>query len=45
MTRVIIESTDGKSSWSTVGVSRDIIAASFKALIDSIDYKLFKERL
>ena len=43
MTRVIIESTDGKNSWSTVGVSRDIIEASFKALIDSIEYKLFKE--
>lgn len=42
-TRVIIESTDGKSTWSTVGVSKDIIEASFKALIDSIEYKLFKE--
>ena len=42
-TRVIIESTDGNSSWSTVGVSKDIIEASFKALIDSIEYKLFKE--
>ncbi len=43
MTRVIIESTDGKVTWSTVGVSRDIIEASFKALIDSIEYRLFKE--
>ncbi|MGM9970614.1 MAG: citramalate synthase [Anaeroplasma sp.] len=42
-TRVIIESTDGKISWSTVGVSKDIIEASFKALIDSIEYKLFKD--
>lgn len=42
-TRVIIESTDGKATWSTVGVSKDIIEASFKALIDSIEYKLFKE--
>ena len=42
-TRVIIESTDGDSTWSTVGVSKDIIEASFKALIDSIEYKLFKE--
>lgn len=42
-TRVIIESTDGNSTWSTVGVSKDIIEASFKALIDSIEYKLFKE--
>ena len=42
-TRVIIESTDGKRSWSTVGVSKDIIEASFKALIDSIEYILYKE--
>ncbi len=44
-TRVIIESTDDKTSWSTVGVSKDIIEASFKAIIDSIDYKLFKEKM
>lgn len=42
-TRVLIESTDGAYTWSTVGVSKDIIEASFKALIDSIEYKLFKE--
>ena len=42
-TRVLIESTDGLYTWSTVGVSKDIIEASFKALIDSIEYKLFKE--
>ena len=43
LTRVIIESTDGTKTWSTVGVSRDIIEASFKALIDSIEYILLKE--
>ena len=42
-TRVIIESTDGRYTWSTVGVSQDIIEASFRALIDAIEYKLFKE--
>lgn len=42
-TRVIIEFTDGKHTWSTVGVSQDIIEASFRALIDAIEYKLFKE--
>ena len=44
-TRVLIESTDksGKS-WFTVGVSPNIIEASFKALIDSLDYKLYKEK-
>ena len=43
-TRVLIESTDNVNSWSTVGVSKDIIEASFKALTDSIEYKLFKEK-
>jgi len=44
-TRVSIESTDryGKS-WFTIGVSPNIIEASFKALIDSLDYKLYKEK-
>ena len=38
--RVLIESTDGKHRWNTVGVSTDIIEASFLALTDSIEYKL-----
>lgn len=38
--RVIIESTDGKNTWSTIGVSSDIIEASLIALKDSIEYKL-----
>jgi 2-isopropylmalate synthase len=38
--RVLIESTDGRGSWSTVGVSEDIIDASRIALVDSIEYKL-----
>jgi 2-isopropylmalate synthase len=38
--RVLIESTDGANSWSTVGVSGDIIDASRAALVDSIEYKL-----
>ena len=44
-TRVSIESTDknGKS-WFTIGVSPNIIEASFQALIDSLDYKLYKEK-
>ena len=44
-TRVLIESTDKLGiSWFTVGVSPNIIEASFKALIDSLDYKLYKEK-
>ncbi len=42
-TRVLIESSDGVSKWGTVGVSDNIIEASWKALVDSIDYKLLKE--
>ena len=38
--RVLIESTDGHRKWITVGVSTDIITASFAALVDSLEYKL-----
>ena len=41
--RVLIETSDGEYSWSTVGVSTDIIEASWMALVDSIEYKLMKE--
>jgi len=41
--RVLIESTDGRSKWTTVGASTDIIEASFAALVDSLEYKLFME--
>ena len=43
-TRVLIESSDDDSSWDTVGVSENIINASYRALIDSIEYKLLKSR-
>ena len=44
VTRVSIESADSKhSNWFTIGVSPNIIDASFKALVDSLDYKLFKD--
>lgn len=38
--RVLIESTDGRDKWTTIGVSTDIIEASWRALVDSIEYKL-----
>jgi 2-isopropylmalate synthase len=38
--RVLIESTDGQNTWTTLGVSSDIIDASRFALIDAIEYKL-----
>lgn len=43
--RVIIESSDGDSNWTTIGVSSDIIEASCIALTDSFEYKLTKETL
>lgn len=39
-TRVMIESTDGETEWITIGVSENIIEASWEALVDSIEYKL-----
>jgi 2-isopropylmalate synthase len=41
--RVLIESSDGTDNWTTVGVSKDIIEASWIALVDSIEYKLIKD--
>ncbi|HXG10231.1 MAG TPA: citramalate synthase [Gemmataceae bacterium] len=41
--RVVIESRDGDAVWGTVGVSENIIEASWQALADSIEYKLFKD--
>jgi len=41
VTRVLIESTDGKTSWTTVGASKDIINASMLALLDSLEYMLY----
>lgn len=40
--RVLIESSDGKEKWSTIGVSANIIEASWYALIDSVRYYLMK---
>ena len=40
-TRVIIESSDGVETWGTVGVSENIIEASWEALVDSVEFKLF----
>jgi 2-isopropylmalate synthase len=43
VTRVLIESSDEKGEkWSTIGVSPNIIDASFQALMDSVIYKLVK---
>ena len=43
--RVLIESRDGKDIWNTVGVSENIIEASWQALVDSIYFKLSKDTM
>ena len=42
--RVLIESGDEHDHWGTVGVSHNVIEASWQALADSMDYKLYKVR-
>lgn len=41
--RVLIESTDGVSKWSTVGVSTDVLEAAYRALNDAIEFKLMMD--
>jgi len=43
-TRVLIESSDGKAAWGTVGVSYNIIDASLQALVDSMEYALLRRK-
>lgn len=43
--RVNIESSDHQSSWGTIGVSENIIEASWRALVDAVEYKLHKEAI
>jgi 2-isopropylmalate synthase len=44
VTRVIIDSEDGQGRrWSTVGVSANIVDASFDALVDAINWKLIRD--
>ena len=44
LVRVMIESSDGLDSWTTIGVSKDIIMASKEALLDSLEYYLIKNQ-
>ncbi|MBP7836037.1 MAG: citramalate synthase [Candidatus Omnitrophica bacterium] len=43
--RVLIQSQDELDSWNTIGVSENIIEASWQALVDSVEYKLLKDNL
>ena len=42
--RVLIETSDQHDDWTTIGVSTDIINASWQALVDAIEYKLLRDR-
>jgi 2-isopropylmalate synthase len=42
--RVLIEAGDEHSRWGTVGVSSNVIEASWQALVDSLDYKLYRDQ-
>jgi 2-isopropylmalate synthase len=43
--RVLIESTDGSRRWGTVGVSANVVEASWQALLDSVEFKLHKDQV
>lgn len=43
LVRVLITSSDGETKWGTVGVSANIVEASWRALVDSVEYKLMKD--
>jgi 2-isopropylmalate synthase len=45
MVRVLLDSRDKTDFWSTIGVSTNVIEASWHALVDSIQYKLSKDRV
>ena len=38
VTRVLIDASDGESSWGSIGVGENVIAASWQALVDSLEY-------
>ena len=40
VTRVLIDASDGRDSWGTIGVSENIIEASWEALVDSLEYAM-----
>src|ERR1700724_4850460 len=42
---VLIESTDGKRRWGTVGLSSNVVEASWQALVDSVEFKLHKDNV
>ncbi len=45
ITRVVVTTTDGEASWGTVGVSENVIEASWNALVDSIEFGLLRQEV
>jgi len=43
--RVLIESTDGTRRWGTVGLSSNVVEASWQGLVDSVEFKLHKDNV
>ena len=43
ITRVLVETSDGSTTWDTIGVDENIIAASWQALEDAVTYGLFRQ--
>ena len=44
VTRVLLDASDGEESWGTIGVSENIIEASWEALVDSIEFGMLRGR-
>ena len=44
-TRVLVESSDGHGRWTTVGVSTNILEASYRALVESLEYGLMRHQV
>ena len=44
-TRVLIDSTDGHTTWGTVGLNENIIQASWEALVGSVEYALYRKNI
>jgi 2-isopropylmalate synthase len=45
MVKVLLDSKDEEEVWSTIGVSDNVIEASWHALVDSVQYKLSRDKI
>jgi 2-isopropylmalate synthase len=44
VTRVLLDASDGETTWGSIGVSENIIEASWEALVDSIEYGMLRSQ-